>query len=202
MITATRYGTFLLLLTGLPLVFLGKWILTIWVGASYAENGVTLLRILVIANIIRLSATPYVMTLVGTGQQRLVILTPLLEAFTNLFISIIAGFLIGAIGVAIGTLVGAIVGTGGNFFYNMQRTKVFEFRISDYLRDGLLRPFACAFPALALAAVLYWGSNMSRAADAIAVLAAVLATVYLVWNWGLVGSEREKLLTGRLVAQS
>ena len=201
MITATRYGTFLLLLTGLPLIFGARNILALWVGSSYAEPGARILQILVAANVIRLSAAPYVMTLVGTAQQRLVILTPLLEGFSNLLVSIAAGYVFGAVGVALGTFVGSLVGVSGNLFHNMRRTSGFEFRISDYVRDGLVRPVVCALPAIAFSVILGYCHWFTRLTTTLGTVATVLVTAYLIWNWGLMGSEREKLLTGRLVPQ-
>ena len=41
--------------------------------------------------IVRLSAVPYVMTLIGAGEQRLVMLTPFLEGVSNFLASIVAG---------------------------------------------------------------------------------------------------------------
>src|SRR5581483_5205311 len=121
-VTATRYGMFLLLISGLPLIFGANFILTKWVGSAYSAKTVPLLQILVLANIIRMSAAPYAMALIASGQQKLVIVCPLLEGFSNLFASIIAGYLFGALGIAIGTLFGSVVGVGGNFLYNMRQT--------------------------------------------------------------------------------
>jgi O-antigen/teichoic acid export membrane protein len=191
-ITATRYGFFLLLVTGLPLVFASRRILTVWVGAIYGQRGSLILQVLVIANIVRLSMTPYVMGLVGTGQQKLVIVTPLLEGFSNLVVSVIAGYFFGATGVAIGTLVGSVVGVAGNFFYNMRRTESVNFRITDYVRDGLLRPVICAFPLSIACIVLRWNTPSSRVAFT-AVSASVIATIIVIWSCGLLNSEREKL---------
>jgi O-antigen/teichoic acid export membrane protein len=202
MLTATRYGSFLLLLTGLPLVLAAKSILGLWVGSSYAVRGASILQVLVIANIIRLSAVPYVMTLIGTGQQRLVLVTPLLEGFSNLLGSIIGGYFLGALGVAIGTLLGSLIGVMGNFLYNMPRTAGLEFTVSRYLRDGLWRPFFCATP-LVVAVVLFRNN-----ADATAItrygglVVAFFATVFVVWRWGLIGSERQKLRLLGLAAQT
>jgi len=193
MITATRYGVFVLLVTGLPLIFAGKYILTLWVGPRYALEGGRILQVLTAANMIRLSAVPYAMTLIGTGQQRLVILTPLLEGASNLTASIIAGYFFGAIGVAVGTLVGGIVGVSGNFVYNMPRTSEIEFRIADYVRDGLLRPLVCALPLTWAAVSLRFLDSSIALRNYVLAGAAVAGTVFLLWRWGLVGPEREKL---------
>lgn len=116
-----RCGTFLLLLTGVPLILAAKSILTLWLGPVYAIHGARVLRVLVVANMIWLSAIPYAMTLVGAGQQRLATVTPLLEGFSNLLASIVAGYMFGAVGVAMGTLFGALVGVAGNFVYAANR---------------------------------------------------------------------------------
>ena len=89
---------------------MGSGILRVWVGPVYAAHGALYLRILVIANMIRLSATPYSVLLMGTAQQKLAIGSPVFEGLTNLVVSLIGGYWFGAIGVAVGTLIGAIVG--------------------------------------------------------------------------------------------
>ena len=200
MITATRYGTFILLLLGLPLIFAAKSILTLWVGPEYAVRGARFLQVLTAANMLRLSAVPYIMTLVGTGQQRLVTITPLLEGVSNLVVSVIAGYFFGAIGVAVGTLVGSIVGVGGNFVYNMPRTTEIKFRIWDYLREGLLRPAVCALP-LIFVALFFRHSDLSPVPSVYAVIiGATLATAVLFWRFGLVDSKRSQLLRARRFA--
>jgi O-antigen/teichoic acid export membrane protein len=194
MITATRYGSFLLLLIGLPLILAAKSILALWVGSSYAAQGEGILQVLTVANIIRLSAVPYVMVLVGTGQQRLVIITPLLEGVSNLIVSVICGFFFGAIGVAIGTLIGGIVGVLGNLLYNMPRTTELRFRIVDYVRDGLLRPLVCALPVITVGLALRFPSfPISAGFSYASVAVAAAATLVLLWHFGLVGPERAKL---------
>lgn len=193
MISATRYGTFLLLLTGLPLVLFAKPILDLWVGTTYGASGARLLEVLAAANIIRLSATPYVMTLVGTGQQRLVILTPLIEGLTNVIVSIVAGLAYGAIGVALGTLVGACVGFMLNLAYNMHRTHGCQIRVSSYLRDGLARPAVCALPSISYIVLTRTMGTVVAGMRYVSLLAAFVGTVFLVWRCGLLGSERERL---------
>ena len=195
MITATRYGSFILLLVGLPLVLGGRSILTLWVGPTYAFQGTRILQFLVVANMIRLSATPYAMTLVSTGQQNLAMITAILEGVANLLASLVAGYALGAVGVAMGTLFGALIGIGGNFVYNMRRTSGFDFGIFDYIRDGLLRPALCAIPVLLVVAIAYRNGTIAWTISLVfwAAVAAV-ATVLLFWRWGLISTERQRLL--------
>jgi len=201
-IAATRYGTFLLLLTGLPLLLATRAILTAWVGPGYALHGARVLQVLVTANMIRLSAIPYAMSLIGSGQHRLVTITPLLEGFTNLIVSVIGGFLFGAVGVAVGTLVGSLAGVAGNFAYNMRRTVGVEFRVSDYLRDGLLRPVICAIPLIMSATLLEWSVDSAPITRVAGFTVTLTATAFLVWNYGLVDPEREKLRFRRLASRA
>jgi O-antigen/teichoic acid export membrane protein len=146
LVTATRYSTLMLLVTGLPLVFLANPILALWVGAKYAELAAPILQVLVIANIVRWSLAPYANILVGTGQQRLVTISPIVEGVTNLTVSILLAYSLGAIGVALGTLVGSIVAFLCNVFYNMPRTTGIRFSRFNYLRSGFVLPLLFSFP--------------------------------------------------------
>jgi hypothetical protein len=83
----------------------------------------------------------------------------------------------------------------------MPRTVGLAFGISDYLRDGLLRPVICGLP-LVVFGIMIRGSNSSASITTGLGLAGTLAaTALLVWRWGLVGSEREKLLARRFAPQ-
>lgn len=193
MITATRYGTFALLLIGLPLVLFAKSILTTWVGLEYALQGSRILQILTIANMIRLSPVPYSMTLIGTGQQRLVTLTPLLEGSSNLFASLFAGHIWGATGIAAGTLFGAGVGVCGNYLYNMRHTTGIDFGIAEYFRDGLCRPLICGVPLIAVCAAKNLSDSLVGLPNFAVAAFGAIATAFLIWHFGLVASERDQL---------
>src|SRR5207244_4520329 len=91
LVSSTRYGMFILLAMALPLMLAGKWILHLWVGPAYAAGGLAIMQVLVLANVVRLSALPYATLLLGTGQQKKVILSPLAEGVTNLVASIAGG---------------------------------------------------------------------------------------------------------------
>ena len=191
-VTATRYGGFILLVTGLPLILAAREILSLWLGEPYADRGVRILQILVAASIIRLAPVPYIMALIGTGEQRLVTITPLLEGISNLLVSIIAGYAFGAFGVAFGTLFGSIVGICGHLFYNIPRTTQLQLEVSAYIRDGLLRPIICSLPVIVCVVAAEMRPLSAEMVRYLSV-AAALTTGFLVWRWGLVESERKKL---------
>jgi O-antigen/teichoic acid export membrane protein len=188
----TRLGMFLLLATGLPLIFGASRILRIWVGATYAQHATVLVQILVVANIVRLCATPYVVAMIGTGEQRRIILVPLLEGATNLVISLFAGYYLGAVGVALGTLIGSFISLGGHLIYNIGRNTTIQLSAIQYLRTSILRPVFCSVPILIL------GTSWPRLTASLQpwltgslLTGACLLTGGLVWYIGLVPDERQ-----------
>lgn len=147
LIKTTEVGVLLLLLTGLPLIVMATPIIRLWIGSQFAEEGGKILIILVIANMVRLANIPYSSILVGMGQQRLIILTPLMEGASNLAFSVALGLKYGAIGVACGTLVGAIFGSIFNVLYNLPRTKPYiSLSQSRFLSAVLATPTLCGIP--------------------------------------------------------
>jgi O-antigen/teichoic acid export membrane protein len=122
LIRTTRVGVLLLILTGLPLMVFAKPIISIWIGPAYGDAGQPLLVFLVIANILRLIGAPYASILIGTGKQRLILVSPVAEGVSNFIASVVLGIRFGAIGVAWGTLIGAAIGMICTIAYNVAKT--------------------------------------------------------------------------------
>jgi O-antigen/teichoic acid export membrane protein len=153
-LTATRIGVLLLIFTGMPLLLFADPIMIGWVGQQYAIPAHAFLIVLVTANMVRLTGIPYSVVLIGTGQQRLVTISPIFEGVTNLVASIALGMKFGAIGVAWGTFIGSVVGLSGNLVYNIPRTRnVIRLSPSEYFGKGIALPAAIAVPFLA---VMVW----------------------------------------------
>ena len=200
-IFATRIGTGMLLATGVPLIIFGYPLLRVWVGQTYASHATILLQALVAGNIIRMTVTPYVLAMIGSGEQRRVILTPLMEGVTNLIFSVFLARSFGAVGVAAGTLIGAMVGLVGNLLYNMPRTTEIQISISEYCFSSLVRPTLCFLP-VGLAAGLWRFLPAEPITVRIASGAfASAASAAMLWRLTLLPEERIKLraiLRGRL----
>jgi O-antigen/teichoic acid export membrane protein len=149
LISATRYSTTLLLLTGLPLIVCGFAILSRWVGPAYAAHSIGYLRVLVLATIVRNTCLPYATMVTATGQQRFATIATLAEAATNLISSIYLASRIGAIGVACGTLIGSCVSVLLHFAISIPSTSpvlpISRMRLS---LQGFLRPASIAIPSL------------------------------------------------------
>lgn len=175
---STQMGALLLLFTGLPLVAFASPIVGRWIGQQFAHLGGLILIILVVANMIRLVNVPYASILVGTGQQKLVVLTPLIEGITNLAFSIGLGLKYGAIGVAYGTLIGAIVGSIANLVYNISRTQAVIFLSHwSFLRASFALPLLGAIPAFAAIVILYMEGFGKPAISAVSLAAFLLTSL-------------------------
>lgn len=142
LISSTRISVLTSIIFGLILFTFGREILARWIGIDYANNSILMLQLLVVANVIRSSLIPYSILIIGTGEQRLVKRSPLVEGGVNLLVSIIATYLVGACGVAIGTIVGSITLWVMCIFDNMPRTKKIHFDRKTFIKQALLRPIS------------------------------------------------------------
>jgi O-antigen/teichoic acid export membrane protein len=193
LLDSTRYGIFILLFTGLPLLVWAKPILKLWVGSEYALQAAPFLQILVIANIIRLAGLPFSNLLLGTGQQRLVILSPIAEGVCNLIISLIATAHFGAIGSAFGTFCGAFVSIGSHVFYNLPRTKNLNVTVSRFVFEGLLRPLLCAIPS-AILLLIEFLKILDAFQSLFLYLMAFIATLLIFWHQCLRIDEHQEII--------
>ena len=193
LVTSTRYGIIILLGMALPLMIAGKFILRIWVGTDYATHSNDILQVLVIANVVRLSALPYATLLLGTNQQRKVIMSPLAEGVANLAASVLGAYFLGAIGVAIGTLIGSFVGIGFHLFHDMPRTSEIAFSRSTLVKHGLLRPLACALPLVVMLFVGVHALGTSPATIVLLLTSVIGGTGLLFWKYGLIESDRRRI---------
>jgi len=192
--TSTRVSMLALLAVGIFMMIAARPLLRIWVGPEYALHAASLLQILVAANMIRICVSPYIIAMIGTGEQRKIILVPLIEGAVNLSASVLLVHWLGAAGVAWGTLIGSFISFGGHLVYTIRRSQSVGLRPKHYLYSSLLRPLACGIPALLCA--LAW-NNLSDFPQpwlrAALVSIAGVATILLLWRLGMTSSERSKL---------
>jgi O-antigen/teichoic acid export membrane protein len=197
LLRSTRYAVIVLFLTGLPFLVAGYFILRIWVGPVYALHSFPLLRILVLANIIRSSCSPYATMVVATSRQRFATASPVTEGIVNLVSSVWLAQRIGARGVALGTLLGALVGVAVHFGVSMRytQTTLAISRLELFLK-GMLRPAAVAMPSILLL-WLWWplGANSLRLVIS---CGWTVSTLLLAWFVSLTQGDRD--LVARMVS--
>jgi O-antigen/teichoic acid export membrane protein len=107
---ATRMTMFANLCLTASIFLWGGSVLRLWVGAAYADSALPILKILALAQTLRLMCAPFSVMLVSVGEQHRAISPTICEAIVNLLASVVGMRLFGPVGVAWGTLVGAIFG--------------------------------------------------------------------------------------------
>jgi O-antigen/teichoic acid export membrane protein len=195
LMNSTRYGILLLVFTGIPLIIGAKWILTMWVGAEYASHTSAILQILVLANIVRLSGLPYATIVIGVGQQRLIILSPIVEGISNFLMSVVLASSIGGIGPALGTMFGAFISIGFHLMYNMNRTTNILINRKLLLINSILTPLTCVIPSLLFLIVLFLFPDLDVASFTIASITVLVSSIALLWKIGLKTGERSKIIS-------
>jgi O-antigen/teichoic acid export membrane protein len=189
----TRYSTIILLLGGLPLMVAAYPILRVWVGSTYALHTVVYLRILVLANILRMVCLPYATMLVATESQKIAIAGAMAEAVVNVGSSIYFARHFGAIGVAFGTLLGSFVSVTVHFAFNMHYTYS-KFAVSrmQLLLQGVIRPAITSIPSILLFRL--WWSSENPSLNPLLWATWAAATMLLAWFVGLDAGERDRLI--------
>ena len=188
-----RYTTILILLTGLPLLIGGYWILRVWVGANYAAHSVRYLQVLVLATMLRNLCLPYAVMVIATGKQKFATAAAIAEAAVNLGSSIYLAHSMGAMGVALGTLLGSIVSLSMHFLLSMHYTfaTISISRVQLFLRS-ILGPAVVTIPS-ALLLPICWRDPAHVLHPGIWCAWAGL-TWLLVWYGSLRAQERSQLL--------
>jgi O-antigen/teichoic acid export membrane protein len=195
LMNSTRYGMILLLFTGIPLIIGAKWILTLWIGAEYASHTVIILQILVLANIVRLSGLPYATLVISVGQQRLILLSPMIEGISNFLLSIFLTSLIGAVGAALGTMFGAFISILFHIAYNMNRTTDILINRRLLVKSGILKPLICGLPSLAVYIIIYLFPELNISILFYMFTITTISSLFLLWKIGLKSEERNKIVS-------
>ncbi len=193
LVKCTRHSMTILLLTGIPILVMGFPGLRLWVGPDYALRSIQLLRILLLANIVRNACGVYATMVVATAQQRVATAATITEAVVNLVVSLVLVRQIGALGVAMGTLLGAFAGVAVHFAVSMRYTRArIAVSRTRLLFEGILRPSSMAIPSVLL--LSRWLTADAHSMTLGLYLLWSLSTVVLVWYVNLDRHERTYVL--------
>jgi O-antigen/teichoic acid export membrane protein len=194
LLRSTKLSTLLLLSLSVPLLLFGRDLLGWWLGPKYADPALTIFRLLLIGNTVRLLATPYSLLLLATLRHKRVLLAPIVEASTNLAVAITAGLRFGAVGVACGVVAGAFIGQLMIIYVNVPRTAEVVGDLGTLLKKGVALPVACALPALLVAAVAI--DRLPALIHWPVAVAALIASAVLAWKVSLAAEERAMIRSG------
>lgn len=181
-VSATRLSSFFDLAVTLLVFLYGGALLQRWVGESYAIQALPILKILVIANAIRLVGAPLSAALVATNQQHHGISGAVAEGVSNIAFSIAGALAVGAIGVAWGTMAGAIISIAWVLLLTLGWLKKPIVSRAELVVECCLRPVFCSLPMIVCVAV--FNDLHATLFRAIAVALALFATATMTWRWG------------------
>jgi O-antigen/teichoic acid export membrane protein len=193
LVSTTRHGMIVLMITTLPLVFGGHLLLTLWVGNSYAEKTTLLLQLIAVANCIRYITAPYSTIVLAIGDQNKIILTPVLEGFVNVIISVFLSSYYGVIGVVIGTFCGAVLNTTLNFFYNLPRTISIEIENPILLINAVFKPFVAVIPSIIMW-IIFNQMNLSSSLEIICLIATIVTSYLFLWYFAISTGEKQQVV--------
>lgn len=176
LIEATRTNALFFALSVLPLYLAGAPLLELWLGEPFAREVLPVAQVLLLGIYARQTLAPFATILLGTGEQRLVIVTVVYEGATKLILSIALGSLLGPIGVALGTLAGGLICLASNMVINFPRVTGFTTDVPRFLVHGIAMPTLVMAPMVAIA----WsewslGPSLTLATRALTALAIVIA---------------------------
>jgi len=177
------------------LVFLfGEMLVRAWVGPAYLTVTLPILKILLVAQAVRLTGNAFGMVLVGMGLQRYGLVPVLVEGVSNLLLSVLGMILIGPAGVAWATLVAALIALTISILFVMPRIQEISVSGYNFIRQGVLIPI---LPFLPLCLWLLYRRWYEPAPQSIGLgsalsLAAVTLLTIVFLSHGVAGARRMK----------
>ena len=183
MVVATRLNSYFGMLAILVVFLFGESFVKFWVGSSYLTVTLPVLKILLIAQAVRLVGYAFGTILVGMGLQRYGLMPVLVEGISNLVLSVLGMILIGPVGVALATLIAASISLGIVICCVMPRIKEFKISSYDFIRQGVIKPVLPFVPLCLWLAGRGWYERLLPSHGAITFVPVVsmsIMTTYLV----------------------
>jgi O-antigen/teichoic acid export membrane protein len=194
LLRSTKLSTLLLLSISVPLLLFARGLIGWWLGPKYSASALIVFRLLLIGNTFRLLATPYSMLLLATLKHKRVLLTPIVEASTNVVVAIAAGLRFGAVGVACGVVAGSLICQLMVICVNAPKTTELIGDLGALLKKGVALPIACALPALTVAAPAL--DRLPALVHWPLLVAALITSGVLAWEVCLGSDERALIRSG------
>lgn len=189
----TRLGTYFNLAAVVATFLFGETLVRIWVGSSYLFVTLPVLEILMVAQAVRLTGNALGIMLVGTGNQKYGILPNMVEAVSNLILSVAGVIWMGAAGVAWATLIAAVIGICVGIGTILPRVKVVQIAPRLFLEQGVLLPLLVFLPAVLWIAVrLIFREEMALHAGLSGGMTAVVAVATLLLRRRGIGEARRQ----------
>jgi O-antigen/teichoic acid export membrane protein len=163
----------------------GDSLIRAWVGPTYLALTLPVLKILLIAQAVRLVGNGYGVVLVGMGLQSYGLLPALIEGVSNLALSLLAIIVIGPIGVAWATLVAAVIAVAIVAFAVLPKIRCLSIDSGSFLWQGLgipLLPYLPVFLILLCRAWLERRVHLSYMERCLPVFLSLIFAGWRIWD--------------------
>jgi O-antigen/teichoic acid export membrane protein len=194
-IITTRLNTYLSAGVLIATLMFGEYFVRLWVGGSYVSITFPVLKILLLAQSVRLVGSALGTVLVGMGLQRYGLVPVMVEGILNLCFSIIGMILIGATGVAWATLAAATIALTITFVFVLPKIQQLAINAKRLIWEGVLAPL-CQFSPLGawicFRGIIHARFRLSALEDGLTVSLLLIATIL-----GMSASIRRTLMEAR-----
>jgi O-antigen/teichoic acid export membrane protein len=183
-LTTTRLNSYFSIGVIVLAFLFGETLVRTWIGSGYLAVTLPVLKILLVAQAIRLAGSAYGTALVGLGLQRYGILPAIIEGVSNLVLSILGMMWIGPTGVAWATLMAAAFAVSIIIFSILPRIVEIQLNRRKFFVHGILIPLISALPLCAWLLGRSWletSRQMFPLGRTLALVSVLSATTLLIW---------------------
>jgi predicted membrane-bound spermidine synthase len=131
-------------------------------GRNLGDDVFTILIVLVVGRGVSNLIWPYVVGVLASGEHRRVRLTPVVEGFCNLAVSVWLLTQVGAIGAAIGSLVASVLAVVMHLAINVPRTPAVRFDRRSWFAKAVVRSSSVALPLLTVPLIAFVPTQLAR----------------------------------------
>jgi O-antigen/teichoic acid export membrane protein len=189
-INSTRFSALLGIPMGLAALVMGKEFIQLWLGPGFGAT-YYIMAILMCGRMCGFPTAPIFSMLYGIGAHHIVLYTGIIEAVSNLVLSIILVKILGVTGVAWGTLIPNVI---ANIFFVVVVFRKLNFSVAHWIRQSLVKPlllcvlfFAIIYTLEGLHTEISWEWFIIKTS------CLVLIYITLFAFMGITGEERKNL---------
>jgi O-antigen/teichoic acid export membrane protein len=188
----TRLSSYVSMAAIVAAFLFGDILVRAWVGPSYLALTLPILRILLIAQAVRLVGNAYGTVLVGMGLQRYGLIPVSVEGVANLLLSVAGMIVLGPAGVAAATFIAALIALTITISVVMHQVPEITLSRSLFVWQGIIVPFMPFLPFCIWMLCRSWYVRVVQTDGAYAILPTsvviLLTTVFVVR--GISGARR------------
>jgi O-antigen/teichoic acid export membrane protein len=185
LLVTTRLNSYLSMSAVVVTYLFGEELVRVWVGPAYLAVTLPVLKILLVAQAIRLVGSAYGTMLVAMGLQRYGLMPVMVEGVLNLLLSLLGMILIGPAGVAWATLAAASIAIGMTILIVMPRVKEVYVSRRLFVWQGILLPLLPFLPICIWMFFRRWGEDefyLSHLSRWYSLAALLTITTWLTWD--------------------